>query len=73
VRTANWYSEWLPNSEAAKRKPVLSTQMEMAGGMVSKYFTRTSLTVFSEYSSDTLYKSPYSLCGGQPRAQHTFS
>jgi hypothetical protein len=47
AHTANWYSAWLPNSEAANRKPVFRTQMDMHGGSVSKYFTLTSVTVFS--------------------------
>ncbi len=54
MRTANWYRAWLPNSEAAKRKPVFRTQMEMQGGRVSKYLTFTSDTVFSLYVNDTL-------------------
>ena len=40
--TRNWYSAWLPNSEAANKKPVFRTQMEVHGGMVSKYFIRSS-------------------------------
>jgi hypothetical protein len=50
----NWYSAWLPNSEAPNRKPVLSTQTETQGGMVSKYLTLTSLTVSPSYASVTL-------------------
>jgi hypothetical protein len=42
---SNWYSAWLPNSEAAKRKPVLSTQTEAHTGMVSKYLILSSVTI----------------------------
>ena len=64
--TRNWYSAWLPNSDAANRKPVFSTQTEVQGGMVSKYLTRSSVTASPEYSSVTLYRSPYSLCDYTP-------
>ena len=60
--TRNWYSAWLPNSEAAKRKPVFSTQMEVHGGMVSKYFIFSSVTASPSYARVILYRSPYSLC-----------
>lgn len=42
--TMNWYSAWLPISDAANRNPVLSTAIEAQGGMVSKYLTLTSVT-----------------------------
>ena len=35
---------WFPNSEAVKRKPVLSTHMAVETGTVSKYFKRISVT-----------------------------
>lgn len=36
--------------------------MDAHGVMVSKYFTFTSDTASPANSSDTLYRSPYSLC-----------
>ena len=37
-------THWFPNSEAQKRKPVLSTHIELATGTVSKYFILISVT-----------------------------
>mmetsp|Transcript_11543 Transcript_11543/g.24166 ORF Transcript_11543/g.24166 Transcript_11543/m.24166 type:complete len:427 (-) Transcript_11543:1073-2353(-) len=55
---ANWYMAWLPNSDPAKRKPVLSTQMAAQVGMVSKYFIFSSVTTSASpcvlYSNVTL-------------------
>ena len=62
MHTWNWYRAWLPNSEAANRKPLLRMQMEAHGVMVSKYLTFTSDTASPANTSDTLYRSPYSLC-----------
>ena len=53
--TWNWYKAWLPNSEAANRKPVLSTQTEVQGGRVSKYLIFNSVTLpLSAPSADTV-------------------
>lgn len=52
--TMNWYRPWLPNSEAANRKPVLSTHRLMQGGRVSKYLTFSSLTVSPSVTRVTL-------------------
>lgn len=35
---------WLPNSEDTNKKPVFSTHMDVATGMVSKYFILISVT-----------------------------
>jgi hypothetical protein len=40
--TENWYSEWSPNSEAANRNPLRMRQMDVVGGMESKYLMRSS-------------------------------
>ena len=37
-------THWFPNSDATKRKPVLSTHMAAATGTVSKYLSRISVT-----------------------------
>ena len=66
ARAWNWYSAWLPNSDAANRKPLFRMQTDAQGGMVSKYFTLTSDTASPANTSDTLYRSPYSLCA-RPR------
>lgn len=39
-----WITHWFPNSDATKRKPVLSTHMAAATGTVSKYLSRISVT-----------------------------
>lgn len=35
---------WFPNSEDTNKKPVFRTHMAVATGMVSKYFSRISVT-----------------------------
>lgn len=37
-------THWFPNSDATKRKPVLSTHIAAATGTVSKYLSRISVT-----------------------------
>ena len=41
-------TDWFPASEATKRQPLLSTQMDEATGTVSKYFSRISVTWWME-------------------------
>lgn len=38
------HTHWFPNSEATNKKPVFRTHMAVATGMVSKYFSRISVT-----------------------------
>lgn len=41
----NRHTHWFPNSEATNKKPVFRTHMAVATGMVSKYFSRISVTL----------------------------
>ena len=55
----------MANSDATKRKPVLSTHIAVAGGTVSKYFSLISVTTSSSVSKV--------ICGGQTHTQINYT